>query len=220
MLYLVSTPIGNLEDITVRAVSVLKSVDAIFAEDTRKALILLGHYGIKKPLFSFHEHNKKIKTPQIITQLKNDKTIALITEAGTPGISDPGFYLARACIENNVAFTALPGPTAVINALVLSGLPTDTFLFLGFLSPKPGKRNRQLKEASGVKATLVIYESVHRILKTLADIKGHFTAKKIAVAKEMTKIHETCFRSTADTIVEEVSIQPLKGEYVIVIDNR
>ena len=153
MLYVVSTPIGNLKDITLRALEVLKGVDIILAEDTRRAGILLKHHRIKKPVLSFHDHNKVFRTKKVLSLLKSGKECALISEAGTPGISDPGFYLIRACVDSKLDFTALPGPSAVTNALVLSGLPTDSFYFAGFLSPKKGKRRRQLEELSQLEAS-------------------------------------------------------------------
>ena len=219
MLYIVSTPIGNLEDITLRALKVLREADLILAEDTRKAGVLLNRYKIKKPLLSFHDHNKKTRTKQVLNRL-TEKEVALISEAGTPGISDPGFYLIRECVEQRISFTAIPGPTAAINALILSGFATDRFLFQGFLSPKRGKRKKQLKELSLIKTTLIIYESCHRIVKTLLDIKEVFKNKRIALIKEMTKVYEEIIRGNAEEIIFKLEPKPVKGEFVVVIDNR
>ena len=220
MLYIVSTPIGNLKDITLRALEVLKEVDIILAEDTRRAGILLKHYGIKKPVLSFHDHNKVFRTKKVLSLLKVGKKCALISEAGTPGISDPGFYLIRACVDSELGFTVLPGPSAVINALVLSGLPTDSFYFAGFLSPKKGKRRRQLEEASQLATTLIFFESPHRVVGTLEDIKDYFGEKRIALTREMTKVYEEVVRGKPAEVLQTIHNKPLKGEFVVVIDNR
>ena len=220
MLYMVSTPIGNLKDITLRALEVLQGVNTILAEDTRRAGILLKHYGIKKPVLSFHDHNKVFRTKKVLSLLKDGKECALISEAGTPGISDPGFYLIRACVDRGLPFTVLPGPSAVINALVLSGLPTDTFYFAGFLSPKKGKRRRQLEELSQLATTLIFFESPHRIVETLEDIKDYFGEKRIALVREMTKVYEEVVRGKPTEVLDTVKGATLKGEFTIVIDSR
>ncbi len=220
MLYIVSTPIGNLKDITLRALEVLKGVDIILAEDTRRAGVLLKYHGIKKPVLSFHDHNKVFCTKKVLSFLKEGKDCALISEAGTPGISDPGFYLIRACVNSGLDFTAIPGPSAVTNALVLSGLPTDSFYFAGFLSPKKGKRRRQLKELSQLATTLIFFESPHRVAGTLEDIKDCFDGKRIALAREMTKVYEEVVRGKPADVLKIIQKTPPKGEFVIVIDNR
>lgn len=220
MLYIISTPIGNLKDITLRALEVLKSVDLVFAEDTRKAGILLKHYQIDKPVLSFYDHNKVSRTKKVLGFLREEKDIALISEAGTPGISDPGFYLIRACVEAGVSFTAIPGPSAVINALVLSGLPTDSFYFAGFLSPKKARRRRQLKELSFYKTTLIFFESPHRVIACLEDVKEYFPQKPTVLVREMTKVYEQAVRGTPDTLFVYLQNHPPKGELVIVLNNR
>ncbi|MFH1768123.1 MAG: 16S rRNA (cytidine(1402)-2'-O)-methyltransferase [Candidatus Omnitrophota bacterium] len=221
MLYVIATPIGNLEDITIRAVKTLRAADLILAEDTRKAKIIFCRYAIKKPVISFHDHNKKIRTKRIIPLLKENKDIALISEAGTPGISDPGFFLLRECRREKIPFTAIPGPTAIINALILSGLPTDRFFFYGFLSSKKNRRRRELGEQAKVQATLIFFESRHRIISALEDIKRVFPERPIAVAKEMTKKYENVYRGGADEIIQQLNREAaIKGEFVIVIDNR
>ena len=220
MLYIVSTPIGNLEDITLRAINTLSKADLTLAEDTRKAKILLGHYDIKKPLLSFYDYNKEKRIKNVLSLLKEGREIALISEAGTPGVSDPGYFLARACVKENIPFTALPGPTAAVNALVLSGLPTDKFFFTGFLSPKKGKRDRQLKELAGIKTTLVIFESRRRLLSILKDSMAYFKDKKVVVLREMTKLYEEVLRGKLDFLISRIQDRALKGEFVIVIDNR
>lgn len=220
MLYVVATPIGNLEDITIRAVRFLRNVDIVLAEDTRKTTTLLKRYEIKKPLLSFHDHNKKTRTKQVLALLEKGKEIALVSSAGTPGISDPGFYLLRACATKNITFTAAPGPTAVINALVLSGLPTDKFFFVGFLSPKRSRRAKELKELSLIKTTFVFFESCHRVTPMLNDVGNCFGDKKIAVVKEMTKVYEEVLRGDARSISLQIKKIPIKGEFAVVVDNR
>ena len=220
MLYIVSTPIGNLKDITLRALEALRRVDIILAEDTRKAGILLKHYGIKKPVLSFHDHNKVFRTKKVLSLLKVGKKCALISEAGTPGISDPGFYLIRACVDSELGFTVLPGPSAVINALVLSGLPTDSFYFAGFLSPKKGKRRRQLEEASQLATTLIFFESPHRLLETMEDIKDYFGERRIALAREMTKVYEELIETTISEAIEMYESLNPRGEFTLIVGGK
>ena len=220
MLYIVSNPIGNLEDITLRALKVLSKVDLILAEDTRKARILLSRYKIKKPALSFYDYNKEKRLKKVLSLLEGDREIALISEAGTPGISDPAYFLVKHCVEGNIPFTALPGPTAAVNALILSGLPTDSFYFAGFLPPRKGKRRKRMRELSFVNTTLIFFESPHRIVSTFEDIKEYFAHKKMAVVREMTKIYEEVVRGEPLSIQNIIQKKPLKGEYVIVIDNR
>ncbi len=220
MLFIVSTPIGNLEDISLRAIKALKQAEMVLAEDTRKARILFARYEINKTALSFHDYNKKARVKKVLTLLKQGKNIALVSEAGTPGISDPGFFLIRACTKENIPFTAIPGANACINALILSGLPTDRFMFCGFLSPKKGRRRKELKELSLVKSTIVIFESRYRIFSAINDIKDYFRGKKMAVVREMTKVYEQVVRGDVDAFDSLIKNIPLKGEFVIVIDNR
>jgi len=220
MLYFVATPIGNLEDITLRALRILKEADYVAAEDTRTAHRLLSRYEIKKPVISFFDYNKTKRAPQIIRLLKEEKNVAFISEAGTPTISDPGYYLIKKCIEEDIPFTATPGPSAVLNALVLSGLPTDAFYFLGFLPHKSSQRLRLLKEAATHPATLIFFESPHRLVKTLLAMKEVFGNKRVAVVREMTKIYEEARRGAADELASYYQNKKVKGEIVIVVDNR
>ena len=189
-LFVVPTPIGNLGDITLRSIEVLKSVDLILAEDTRTSSKLLKHYDIDTPVESFHMHNEHKKLDSIINKLRSDSEIALISDAGTPGISDPGFLLVRECVNNKVEVECLPGPTAFVPALVSSGLPCDRFSFEGFLPVKKG-RTKRLKELSAETKTMVLYESPHRILKTLNDLSNYFDVEsQISVSRELTKLYE------------------------------
>ena len=220
MLYIISTPIGNLEDITLRALKTLNKADLILAEDTRKARILLGRYKVKRPTLSFYDYNKEKRIKYILSLLKDNKEIALISEAGTPGVSDPAYFLVKHCIKENIPYTALPGPTAAINALILSGLPTDRFMFIGFLSPKKIKRQRLFQELLGVKATLVFFESRYKIIKTVSDMCRFFGKKEAALVREMTKMHEEIMRAPLEVIYGRIQEKTAKGEYVIIIDNR
>ena len=195
-LYLVPTPIGNLKDITLRALEVLKSVDEIAAEDTRQSLKLLNHFEIKKPLFSYHQHNEQGKSEQIISKLEDGISIALVTDAGTPGISDPGSVIVSKCIENNIDFEVLPGATAFTTALVYSGLDTTRFVFRGFIPRETKDRKVLVEEIKDKKETLIFYESPHRLLDTLSFLKNSLGNRSIAVCRELTKLHEDIFRGT------------------------
>jgi len=217
MLYIVSTPIGNLKDITVRAIEVLKSVDLIACEDTRHTKVLLGHYGIQTPTTSYFQHNKITKGEYLIRLLKEDKSIALVSDAGTPGILDPGYHIINLAIKNNIGITLIPGPTAFINALVLSGKPAHQFIFAGFLPRGALSRRNRLKELAELKCTLVFYESCHRILATLKDIEEVFGEKQIACARELTKKFEEIKRRSARDILGEFSQMKPRGEFVVVI---
>lgn len=217
MLYIVSTPIGNLKDITLRAIEVLKSVGLIACEDTRHTRILLEHYGIKTPTTSYFQHNRFIKGEYILGLLKEGKDIALVSDAGMPGILDPGYHLVNLAIKNNVAATVIPGPTAFINALVLSGRPTHEFVFAGFLANRPGARRNQLKELAGLKRTVVLYESCHRILATLEDIRAVFGDRRITVARELTKKFEEIKRGSAKEIIAAFGKAKPRGEFVVVL---
>ena len=219
-LFVVPTPIGNLGDITLRSIEVLKSVDLILAEDTRTSSKLLKHYDIDTPVESFHMHNEHKKLESIINKLRSDSEIALISDAGTPGISDPGFLLVRECINNEIEIECLPGPTAFVPALVSSGLPCDRFSFEGFLPVKKG-RTKRLKELSTETKTMVFYESPHRILKTLNDLSNYFDVEsQISVSRELTKLYEETFRGTIKESVEHFEKNKTKGEFVIVLSPK
>ena len=219
-LFIVPTPIGNLGDITFRAIETLKSVDIILAEDTRTSLKLLKHYKINSKIESYHMHNEHKKADYIINKISEGNTIALISDAGTPSISDPGFLLVRECIKNNIEIECLPGATALITALVISGLPSDKFLFEGFLPAKKG-RTKRLKELSNEKKTIIFYESPHRILKTLKDFSNYFSPEKqVSVSREITKIYENTFRGTIEESIEHFEKNKPKGEFVIVLSTN
>jgi len=219
-LFVVPTPIGNLGDITLRSIEVLKSADLILAEDTRTSSKLLKHYDIDTPVESFHMHNEHKKLESIINKLRSDFEISLISDAGTPGISDPGFLLVRECINNEVEVECLPGPTAFVPALVSSGLPCDRFSFEGFLPVKKG-RTKRLKELSTETKTMVFYESPHRILKTLIDLSNYFEVEsQISVSRELTKLYEETFRGTIKESVEHFEKNKTKGEFVIVLSPK
>ncbi|MFA4990054.1 MAG: 16S rRNA (cytidine(1402)-2'-O)-methyltransferase [Candidatus Omnitrophota bacterium] len=217
MLYIVATPIGNLKDITLRAMEVLRSVDLIACEDTRHTKILLNHYAIHKPTTSFYQHNRFTKAEYLLAFLKEGKDIALVSDAGTPGILDPGYNLINLAIRNNIAMTLIPGPSALINALVLSGKPAHEFYFAGFLPPKRKARQNKLQELSRLKCTLICYESSHRIVAALEDMAEIFGAKEIAVARELTKKFEEVTRAAPGAILEKVRAARPRGEFVIVI---
>lgn len=217
MLYIVSTPIGNLKDITLRAIEILKSVDLIACEDTRHSKILLDHYGIQTPTTSYFQHNRFIKGQYLLKLLKRGKDIALVSDAGTPGILDPGYNLINLAIKNNIEITAIPGPTAFINALVLSGKPTHQFVFAGFLPNRSQARRNRLKELAKLKRTVVFYESCHRILATLEDIQAAFGDREIVVARELTKKFEEIKRASAKNILADFKQQKPRGEFVVVV---
>ena len=218
MIYLIPTPIGNLEDITLRAIRLLKEVDLILAEDTRVSIKLLKHFEIGTSLQSFHMHNEHKKVETVVEQLKNGKTVALISDAGTPGISDPGFLLVREALKEGVEIQCLPGPTALIPALVQSGIPCDRFVFEGFLPPKKGRQTR-LEQMSLETRTQVFYESPHKLLKTLEQLVTFFGANRsIAVVREISKLYESTFRGSAQEGLDFFEVHPPKGEFVIVIE--
>ncbi len=218
-LYLVSTPIGNLTDITIRAIEVLSNVTLIAAEDTRHSAILLKHYDIKTPTTSFFSFNKEKKAPELIQKLLQGKSIALISDAGTPGISDPAFHLVREAINEGIPVEAIPGATAFVPALITSGLPTDRFVFEGFLPTKKGRQKR-LRDLAEEKRTIIIYESPQRLLKTLAGLKESFGNRRIAIARELTKKFEEIYRGTLEEVCENPALLKLKGEFVIVIEGE
>jgi len=218
MLYLVPTPIGNLEDITLRALRILKEVDIIACEDTRRSGILLSHYGISTPCMSYHDHNERQKTPVLIRRMQSGQHVALITDAGSPGLSDPGFYLIRACLQDRIEVTALPGATALIPALTVSGLPCERFVFEGFLPPKK-KRQKRLNHLALEPRTMVFYESPHRLLKTLADLARILgDVREAVVARELTKKFENVQRGTlANLHSTYASKTKIRGEHVIIV---
>ena len=219
-LYLVPTPIGNLEDITIRAIRILKKADLILCEDTRKTAVLLKHFQIINQVRSHHKFNEHKTLNQYITFLKSGQNIALVTDAGTPSISDPGFLLVRACIENKIEVECLPGPVAFVPALVNSGFPTDSFCFQGFLPHKKGRQTR-LKALVEEKHTIILYESSHRLLKTLQQLAEYLgDDRKISVSRELTKIHEETVRGTLSEVLFYFSSKPVRGEIVLVIAPR
>lgn len=217
-LYLVPTPVGNMEDMTYRAVRILKESDLILAEDTRTSGILLKHYDISAPMKSHHKFNEHIEVARIVERIKNGDTISLITDAGTPGISDPGFLLARECRKEGIEVVCLPGPTAFVPALVASGLPCDRFVFEGFLPLKKGRATR-LKELSEDPRTVIIYESPKRVAKTLKNLKEFFgEERKAVVAREISKLHETFQEGSLKELEEYFSMNQARGEIVILVE--
>ncbi len=217
MLYIVSTPIGNLKDITLRAVETLKSVDLIAAEDTRHTRILCSEYGITAPLTSFFEHNEQSKAAQMLALLKEGKNVALVTDAGTPGISDPGFRLIRLAKEHGIAMTVVPGACAAIAALTLSGLPSDEFVFKGFLPVKPGQRRKALAAVGSAEGTVIFYESPHRLLKSLKDIEEVLQDPVMVVARELTKKFEERREGRASELRAYFGSHKIMGEFVLLI---
>ncbi|RMF06308.1 MAG: 16S rRNA (cytidine(1402)-2'-O)-methyltransferase [Candidatus Neomarinimicrobiota bacterium] len=214
--YIVATPIGNLQDISFRAVAVLKAVPLIAAEDTRHTRILLNHYGITTPCLSYFEHNRFTRIPRIVDHLKSGQDIAVVTDAGTPGISDPAYKLIRAVIQEEIRVEVIPGPTAVITALVTSGLPTDQFFFEGFLPVKKGRKSR-LNLLKQIPGTLVLYESPRRLPRTLRDLAVALGDRPAVVCRELTKIHEEIHRGTLSGLASHYEGHPPKGECVILV---
>ena len=219
-LFLVPTPIGNLKDMTYRAVEVLLEVDLILAEDTRTSGKLMKHYDISAPLQSHHMHNEHSTLASIISKLKQGKQVALISDAGTPAISDPGYLLVREAIAHNIETECLPGATAFVPALVQSGLPCDRFLFEGFLPPKKGRQTR-LEQLAEETRTIIVYESPHKVVKTLTQCIGFFGAdRQVSFSRELTKLHEETFRGTMQEVKEHLEIKPPKGEFVLCIAGK
>lgn len=216
-LYLVATPIGNLEDITLRALRVLREVDLIACEDTRHTRRLLDHFGISKPTVSYHEHNEQTRAPELVARLLGGAAIALVTDAGTPGISDPAYRVVTAAIENGVTIVPLPGATALIAGLIASGLPTEAFFFAGFLPPKKQARRARLEELQTQRATLIFYEAPHRIRDTLTDVLEVLGNRPAALARELTKLHEQFIRGTVEQISAHFAAHEPRGEMVLVI---
>ncbi len=213
----VGLPIGNREDITRRALEVLGSVDCICCEDTRNTGLLLSHYGIKKPLLSLHEHNESVRAPEVASRALAGESFAVVTDAGMPGVSDPGYRLIQELKARGVSFTVLPGPSAVVTALVGSGLPSDAFFFGGFLPVKSGKKGQVLQAALAASYTSIFYESPYRILKTVKAIADLDPSAPICVARELTKVFETYHRGTAAELTAEFTARPPKGEMVLLI---
>lgn len=220
ILYVVPTPVGNLEDITLRAIRILKESSLVYAEDTRVTKKLLSHLGIQKPVYPFHAHNEHKVVQQVIDRIKTEESVVLVSDAGTPGISDPGFLLIRACIQDEITVTCLPGPTALIPALVGSGFPCDRFCFEGFLPHKKGRQTK-LIELSKEERTIVLYESPHRIVKCLAQIEEFFEPdRNVCVVREISKIYEEFKRGTATQVREYYEQHPPKGEIVLIIEGK
>lgn len=216
-LYVVPTPIGNLEDITFRAVRVLREADLILAEDTRTSGVLLKHFEIKKPMFSHHKFNEHKTLENVINKIKAGENIALISDAGTPGISDPGFLVVRECVRNGIEVECLPGATAFVPALVASGLPNDRFCFEGFLPPKKGRMTR-MKALAEERRTVVFYESPHRVVKTLLQLSEYCgNERQVSVSREISKIHEETLRGSLEEVIKHFTNKEPKGEFVIVL---
>jgi 16S rRNA (cytidine1402-2'-O)-methyltransferase len=219
-LYIVSTPIGNREDITLRALRILKEADLIAAEDTRHTGLLLRHFGIQTPLTSYFEGNELKKKEFILSKLKQGHSIALVSDAGTPGISDPGFRLIQTAIENQISIVPIPGPSALIAALSVSGLPTDAFLFKGFLPHKSKKRKDLLKQLEEVRETLILYESPHRLSETLNDIFETLGDREMVLTRELTKLYEEVLRGKVSEIKNQMGQRKLKGEVTLVVSGK
>ncbi len=219
-LYIVPTPIGNLEDITLRSINVLIDSDLVLCEDTRRSKILMSHYKINTQLKSFHKFNEHKEVDSIVEQIKEGKKISLISDAGTPGISDPGFLIVRTCIESEIEIECLPGATAFVPALINSGIPSDKFVFEGFLPVKKGRKTR-LEMLSNEKRTMIFYESPHKILKTLNDFKLNFgSERKISISRELTKVYEENIRGTVEEVISFFGDKKIKGEIVIVVEGN
>ena len=218
VLYIVATPIGNLEDITLRAIRILKEVDLIAAEDTRHTLKLLNHLEISKQLISYHRHNEEIRSDLLIKELMEGKNIALVSDAGTPGISDPGEEIIKKCIENNISIIPVPGACAMINALICSGISTNEFIFLGFLPLNKKIRKEKIEEIKKSTKTIILYEAPHKIKNTLIDLKDILENRKVVLAREITKIHEEFIRGTIEELI--IKAENLKGEIVLIIEGK
>ena len=219
ILYLVATPIGNLEDITLRAIKVLKEVDLIAAEDTRHTLKLLNHLEISKPMVSYHRHNEEFRCDFLIKELKEGKSVALVSDAGTPGISDPGEEIVKVCIKENIKIIPIPGACAMINALITSGIDTKEFCFFGFLPLNKKNRKEKLEEIKNINKTIILYEAPHKIKNTLEDLKKVLDEnRKVVLAREITKIHEEFIRGSIDELL--LKVDNLKGEMVLIIEGN
>ena len=216
-LYLVATPIGNLEDITLRALRTLKECDVVAAEDTRRTGQLLRHFGIRKPLLSYFQFNEAKRSEEILERLGRGEKVALVTDAGSPGISDPGERVVRAALAAGLRVESVPGACALVTALTASGLPTEEFHFLGFLPHKPGQRRRELERLQGMRGTLVFYESPYRVEKLLGELNEVFTGRQVVLARELTKKFEEYLRGTPAELLAAVRQRPLKGEFVVLV---
>ena len=219
VIYIVATPIGNLDDISFRAVETLRNVDFIACEDTRHTIKLLNKYEIKNKLIPYHDHNKIKKTPVLIEKLKKGQSMALVSDAGTPSISDPGFYLIREAIKNDIELSPIPGPTALISAVTASGLEIDRFVFEGCLPRKKG-RTKRLKELAEYRVTIVIFEGPHRVIKTLNDLRKYLGDRKAAIGREMTKMNEEFLRGSLSELIAHYDNRKPRGEYVIVVERN
>jgi 16S rRNA (cytidine1402-2'-O)-methyltransferase len=219
-LFIVATPIGNLADITHRAIQILKHVDLIAAEDTRHTHKLLQHYGIDTKTISYHEHNEQQRSEELLTRLKEGTDIAIVSDAGTPGINDPGFRLVRLAIENDIPVVSLPGPSALVTALVASGLPTDEFFFGGFLPARSSARRNRLAELREIPGTLLFYEAPHRLRATLTDAAEVLGARQAVVARELTKLHQEFRRGTLIELAEHYNSEKPRGEIVLLVDRN
>ncbi|HHX45218.1 MAG TPA: 16S rRNA (cytidine(1402)-2'-O)-methyltransferase [Chloroflexi bacterium] len=217
MLYLVATPIGNLGDISLRALETLRTVDLVASEDTRKTGRLLKHYDIHKPQVAFHEYNEAEATPRIVEVLKDGASVALVANAGTPGISDPGYSLVRAAVEHDLPVTMIPGPTALVMAVVLSGLPAHSFVFRGFTPRRSAARQRFYAADAEIPYTLIYYESPYRLLASLEDALAVFGNRRAALANDLTKMYEAVERGTLTELIERLRGTPIRGEYVLVV---
>jgi 16S rRNA (cytidine1402-2'-O)-methyltransferase len=218
ILYIIATPLGNLEDITLRALRILGEADLVAAEDTRKTRILLHHYNIKKPLTSYFEHNERFKTATLITLLQQGKSIALVSEAGTPGISDPGYRIVSEALLQGIAVITVPGPCAAIAALSVAGLPVHRFAFEGFLPPKSGKRKNVLKKIAGDERTLIFYESPHRIVAAISDMIETLGDRRAVLARELTKLHEETLHGGLSEIAQKLQTSPVRGEITLIVE--
>ncbi|MEX2302581.1 MAG: 16S rRNA (cytidine(1402)-2'-O)-methyltransferase [Bryobacterales bacterium] len=220
-IYLVATPIGNLEDITLRALRTLREADVIACEDTRHTRKLLTHFEIQKPVLSYHEHNEAHRASELVERAQAGQSVAVVTDAGMPGISDPGFRVVRAAIEAGVAVVSIPGPAAVVAALAASGLPTDSFHFAGFLPAKKGQRRKAIEALAGIEATLVFYEAPHRVIETLDEVRNVLGDRPAVVARELTKVHEEFLRGTTSEVLAELNSRTtIKGEITVLIGRR
>ena len=217
-LYIVSTPIGHLEDITLRALRMLKEVSVIAAEDTRHTQKLLNHFQIHTPLTSYHDHNKEEKTEILLQRLKEGRSVALVTDAGTPGISDPGYYLINRCIQAGIPVSPIPGPSAFLAALTVSGLPTDAFLFEGFLPKKRTARLKRLETLKEEPRTLIWYESPHRLIRTLNDLLAVFGDRRVVIARELTKMYEEIIRGRLSQVIAQMGNRSIRGEITLLIE--
>ena len=216
-LYLVATPIGNLEDITLRAIRILKEADIIACEDTRQTQKLLQHYGIRKEMVSYHEHNELTRSPELAIELEQGAKIALVSDAGTPGISDPGHRLVTLCLRHHISVVPIPGPSALVAALAASGLPTEEFLFVGFLPPRAGARRKALEVLKAESRTLIFYEAPHRVVETLADATEILGPRPAVIAREVTKIHEEFLRGPLAELLESARKRAPRGEITLLI---